>query len=164
MRDRIENILAFTQQLVEIPSQNGIDSEAAIAQAVLDRLQADGFSPQLIGSDDHPSVICRIEKPGATRHLWLESCLDTVPAGTEDNWDHPPLAATAVGERLYGRGVADAKLAIALFCELAGDLHADPDVPVSLFLGFDADEQSGRFTGIRDVMLQAPVEIGRAHV
>ena len=44
MRNRIENILAFTRQLVEIPSQNGIDSEAAIAQAVLDRLQADGFS------------------------------------------------------------------------------------------------------------------------
>ena len=157
MRNRIENILAFTRQLVEIPSQNGIDSEAAIAQAVLDRLQADGFSPQIIGSDDHPSVICRIEKPRATRHLWLESCLDTVPAGTEDNWNHPPLAATVVGERLYGRGVADAKLAIALFCELAGDLHADPDVPVSLFLGFDADEQSGRFTGIRDVMQQSPI-------
>lgn len=156
MNNRIDNILEFTRTLVEIPSQNGIDSESAMADAVAGQLASRGFSPELIGSGDHPSVICHIEKPNAWRTIWLESCLDTVPAGTAENWHYPPLVATTEGDRMYGRGVADAKLAIALFCELSSDLYADPDVPVSLFLGFYADEQSGRFTGIREVISQAP--------
>ena len=39
--------------------------------------------------------------------LVLNGHIDTVSAGDEARWTHPPFAATLVGDRLYGRGAAD---------------------------------------------------------
>jgi len=53
---------------------------------------------------------------------------------------------------MYGRGVADSKVAIAIFCYLAKELAEDKDFHNSIFLGFDANEQSGEYTGIKDII------------
>ncbi len=56
---------------------------------------------------------------------------------------------------MYGRGVADSKVAIALFSYLAKELSEDKNFNASIFLGFDADEQTGNFTGVREVIKHA---------
>jgi acetylornithine deacetylase/succinyl-diaminopimelate desuccinylase-like protein len=61
-----------------------------------------------------------------------------------------------MGDRIYGRGVADSKAAIALFTYLAKALRDSPQFNGSLFLGFDAQEESGNFSGIREILHHAP--------
>jgi len=156
MQQYQKEIVEFTKQLVSTPSQNGIDSEKDVAKLVFQELTDFGFEPQIIGPKDHPSVICEIKKSNSSKTIWLESCLDTVPAGDISKWEYPPFEGKIVGNKMFGRGVADSKIGIAIFCYLAKELVEDKNFRGSLFLGFDADEQSGNFTGIREIMKYAP--------
>lgn len=146
------DILKFTKQLVEIPSQNGIDSEKKMANLVFKKLSSFGFSPKIIGNKKHPSVFCKITKNPKSKTIWLESCLDTVPVGNILKWKYPPLKATIKGSKMYGRGVADSKVGIAIFCYLAKELYGTPSFKGNIILGFDANEQSGEYSGIRDIV------------
>lgn len=156
MQQYQKEIIEFTKQLVSTPSQNGIDSEKGVAKLVFQKLTDFGFEPQIIDPKDHPSVICEIKKSNSSKTIWLESCLDTVPAGDISKWKYPPFEGKIVGNKMFGRGVADSKIGIAIFCYLAKELVEDKNFRGSLFLGFDADEQSGNFTGIREIMKYAP--------
>lgn len=156
MTDDTKQIVEFTQKLVATPSQNFIDSESDVANLVFEKLKGFGFNPEIIGPKEHPSVICDIKKESSTKTIWLESCLDTVPAGDVLKWEYPPFEAKIVGNKMYGRGAADSKVAIALFCYLTKELSEDKNFNASIFLGFDADEQTGNFTGVREVIKHAP--------
>lgn len=157
----IQEITEFIQQLVSIPS---VESEQAIATYTTEKLTNLGFEPHLIGVPEHPSVICHHQAATATKTIWLQSHLDTAPVGDRSQWQHDPFAGTIVGDpcgiceatRIYGRGVADSKAAIALFIHLAKALKDSPQFNGSLFLGFDAQEESGNFSGIREILHHAP--------
>ncbi len=157
MKNIYLNILKFTKQLVETPSQNGIDSEKKIADLVFKKLSSFGFSPKIIENKKHASVFCKITKNLKNKTIWLESCLDTVPVGNVLKWKYPPLKATIKNSKMYGRGVADSKVGIAIFCYLAKELYSDSNFKGNIILGFDANEQSGEYSGIRDIIkIQKP--------
>ena len=156
MNKQAQEIVDFTHQLVATPSQNFIDSESGVADLVFEKLKDFNFKPEIVGPKEHPSVICHIKKKNSSKTIWLESCLDTVPAGDTAKWEYPPFEAKIVGNKMYGRGTADSKVAIALFSYLAKELSEDKNFSASIFLGFDADEQTGNFTGVREVIKQAP--------
>lgn len=151
-----DEIIVFTRQLVATLSQNHINSENGVAKLVFEKLKSFGFEPKIVGPKEHPSVICHIKKENSSKTIWLESCLDTVPSGDIAKWKYPPFEAKIVGNKMYGRGVADSKVAIASFCYLAKDLAEDRNFNSSIFLGFDADEQTGNFTGVREVVKHVP--------
>lgn len=151
MKKLYSNIIEFTKELVETPSQNGINSEKEISKLIFRKLSSFSFSPEIIGKE-HPSVFCGIIQDKDQKTIWLESCLDTVPVGDESKWDYPPLKGTIEDSKIYGRGVADSKIGIALFCYLAKDLYENQNFKGNIILGFDADEQSGRYTGIRNII------------
>ncbi len=146
------DIINFTKQLVKTPSQNGIDSEKKVADLVFRKLKDFGFSPKIIGSKEHPSVFCKISKNPRGKTIWLESCLDTVAIGDLSKWKHPPFEGIIKGSKMYGRGVADSKIGVAIFCYLAKILQDDSNFNGNLILGFDANEQSGEYSGIRDII------------
>lgn len=150
------DIISFTKQLVKTPSQNGIDSEKRIASLVFKKLSQFGFSPKIIGNKKHPSVFCKINKNSNGKTIWLESCLDTAPAGDLSKWKYPPSKAVVKNNKMFGRGTADSKIAIAIFCFLAKELSNNAKFKGNLILGFDADEQSGEFTGIKNILKQKP--------
>jgi len=156
MKKIYSNIIKFTKQLVETPSQNGINSEKKMADLASKKLSQFGFFPEIIGNKKHTSVFCKINKNPKRKTVWLESCLDTVPIGDVLKWRYSPLKATIKGSKIYGRGVADCKLGIAIFSYLAKELYANPEFKGNIILGFDADEQSGNFTGIKDILRQKP--------
>lgn len=68
------------------------------------------------------------------------------------NWKYPPFEGKIVDNKIYGRGASDSKIAIAIFCYLAKELSDDENFKGSIFLGFDANEQSGEYSGIRDII------------
>jgi succinyl-diaminopimelate desuccinylase len=156
MKKLYSDIINFTRQLVETPSQNGIDSEKRIADLVFKKLSQFGFSPKIVGDKKHPSVFCKINKNSNGKTIWLESCLDTVPVGDLLKWKYPPLEATVKNNKMYGRGAADSKIAIAIFCFLAKELSNKAKFKGNSILGFDSDEQSGEFTGIKNILKQKP--------
>jgi len=108
--ENVKKIVKFTQELVRILSQNGIDSEKDMANLIFKRFKKIGFVPKVIGEKEHPSVICFLKKPGAKKTIWLESHLDTVPAGNFKRWKFPPFESKIEGNKMYGRGVADSKI------------------------------------------------------
>lgn len=156
MKKFYSDIVKFTRRLVETPSQNGVDSEKRVADLVFKELSSFGFSPKKIGNKNHPSVFCKIIKNPKRKAVWFESCLDTVLIGDLTKWRYPPLRATISDSKMYGRGVADSKIGIAIFCYLAKELYNNPEFKGNIILGFDADEQGGEFMGIRDVLKQKP--------
>ncbi|MFH1631434.1 MAG: M20 family metallopeptidase [bacterium] len=156
MSDITDDIIKFTQKLVQTPSQNGIETEQAVAELVYEKLTSFGFQPEYLPPDSRPSVMCHIKKSGAKKTVWFEACLDTMPVGDVSLWDYPPFDARIIDGKMFGRGTADAKIAIAIFCFLAKDLGSDPDFNANLFLSFSADEQSGYFTGLHEIIERSP--------
>lgn len=156
MQKIYSDIINFTKQLVETPSQNGIDSEKKVADLVFKKLASFGFPPKIIGDKEHPSVFCKIIKNQKGKTIWLQSCLDTVPVGDITKWKYPPFKATIKGSKIYGRGTADSKIGIAIFSYLAKELYNNPQFKGNIILGFDANEQSGEFTGIKNILKKKP--------
>jgi len=154
--ENVKKIVKFTRGLVKIPSQNGINSEGRVTKFIFNRLKDFGFYPKIIGPKNHPSVICFLKKPGAKKTIWLESHLDTVSVGDLSKWKFPPFAGVIKGNKMYGRGVADSKIGIALFSYLAKDLFKNSEFKGNIFLSFSADEESGNFTGIKEILKIAP--------
>jgi acetylornithine deacetylase/succinyl-diaminopimelate desuccinylase family protein len=152
----MNEILNFLQKLVQIPSQNGIDPERKIANFVYRKLKVFKFSPKILGPPDHPSVICFLKKANAKKTIWLESHLDTVPAGNLKKWKFQPFKGEIKGNKIYGRGAADSKIGIAIFSYLARSLFYDPQFKGNIFLSFSSDEESGNFTGIKKILKIAP--------
>ncbi len=152
----IAGLIEFLQELVATPSQNGVDTEQAAAELIARKLTEFGFEPQLLGDPTRPSVLCDFA-PRQPDHktLWLEAPLDTVVAGERESWQHEPFAAAIVEGKMYGRGSADCKAAIAIFVYVAAALRQTGLKPGgNLVLGFDADEQGGAFTGIKTLLEQ----------
>lgn len=147
-----QQIINFVQKLVQTPSQNGINPEKNVARLVKEKLKQFEFDYDVIGNTQRPSIVAKIGNPNGKR-IWFEVMLDTVTAGDESKWDYPPFSAQIVNGKMYGRGTADSKVAIAVYLYLAKALKDNGFLKNNqLILGFDSDEQSGNFTGIREIL------------
>lgn len=73
---------------------------------------------------------------------------DTAPAG--DGWTVPPFTLTANGDRLYGRGAADMKGAIAAVLDALFRLKTrGARLAFRPVLAFCTDEEGGKYPGVR---------------
>ncbi len=71
--------------------------------------------------------------------------VDVVPPGDLDKWQTPPFTPTVVGDRLYGRGTADMKTAIAAFTVAVEEFlseGSDPAHTIALLLTSDEEGPS----------------------
>lgn len=143
-----KEIISFIQRLVQTPSQNGVDPEIKIAKIVAQKLTDFGLKPEFIGDSKRPSILFRVGS--GKKSLLLDAPLDTVPAGDPNRWKYPPFSGKIINGKLYGRGSADCKSAIAIFCFIAAALKED--FKGNLILTFDSNEQSGEFTGIKEIL------------
>lgn len=106
--------------LVKINSVNG--NELAVANYLHDLFARYGITATVWPFDGQRANLTAeigVGEPilGITGHM------DTVALGDEDRWDYPPLAATIVGDRLYGRGAADMKSGLAAQVIALIELH-----------------------------------------
>jgi succinyl-diaminopimelate desuccinylase len=135
------------------------DGYATLADALETMLAPLGFAfrrvsvPKVLwhagsGSGDGERVNLIAERQSAAEPCSLYYHTDTVPPGA--GWTRPPLALTREGNKLFGRGTADMKGAIA--ATLAALRVADRQGVTFRFaptLLFCTDEESGLYPGAR---------------
>ncbi|HET7034247.1 MAG TPA: M20/M25/M40 family metallo-hydrolase [Thermomicrobiaceae bacterium] len=139
-RDQLVNTLA---ELVRIPSINpdlvpGASGERAVAEYIANRLgQTPGISVEMHeAAPGRPNVVAAAGN-GRGRPLLLNGHTDTV--GVEGMAE--PFSGRLVGDRLYGRGAADMKDALAAMIVLLETVARQGDFPGRLVCTFVADEE-----------------------
>ncbi|MFW6184355.1 MAG: YgeY family selenium metabolism-linked hydrolase [Chloroflexota bacterium] len=109
MSIRNEQLVHFLNSLVSQRSLSG--EEGAIVELVGDEMRRLGFDEVRV--DKYGSLTGAMvgEEPGPT--LLLDAHVDTVGVAPGVDWEHEPFAGTVEDGRIYGRGTADMKGALA---------------------------------------------------
>lgn len=111
-RERAGELLACTQALVQIPSVNGRENEAAVAQAIAREAERLGLASEMVAAEPaRPNVLVRWGHGPAG--FALIGHMDTVAEGDPAAWRFPPFSGAVHDGRLYGRGAADNKAGLA---------------------------------------------------
>ena len=150
-----DSMIELLGELVSHPSQGGIDSPQPLLNVISNWLDGQGIAHHwLRGDNGDPLGIwgeIKGQRNGPT--YLLNACADTAPFGERATWRHPPDRPTIEDGWMYGRGSADSKAGIAVFCHILADLAQDRE-PFAGSLGFvfDAEEHTGAFSGIYSYM------------
>jgi acetylornithine deacetylase/succinyl-diaminopimelate desuccinylase-like protein len=114
---REAQMVGLCQRMIQTRSVNGVDPERTLAELIARETEALGLAAELHAMEpERPNVIVSTGGEGETGLLLLGH-LDTVPAGEEGAWSHPPFAGEIASGRIYGRGAVDTKggMTAALF-------------------------------------------------
>ncbi|WP_224268553.1 M20 family metallopeptidase [Haloprofundus salinisoli] len=140
-------VVELTRTLVECPSPNPPGSEAAVVDALVERLRESPVDWVLEREElepGRPNLVARAGDPERGR-LLLTGHTDVVPANAGD-WTGHPYELRRDGDRLVGRGVADMKGALAakvVAAEAFLTTRGESDEPGEVVLGFAVDEERG---------------------
>lgn len=138
------------QALVAIDSHDGCGDFVPIVRAVHDWLTRHQVDAHVLHANGRPVAVC-----GEVAGLHdgpcyvLNATLDTAPLGDPESWRHAPLSAAIEDGWLYGRGSADSKAGVAVFCQVAAELVRQRPRRGTLAFVFDVDEHSGAFGGVQ---------------
>jgi succinyl-diaminopimelate desuccinylase len=103
-----ENLIGFTQRLIQTPSMPGKEGEVAeLLQRQMERLGYDE-----VWRDEAGNIIGRIGG-GSGPSLMLNGHMDHVDAGEAVHWRHPPFGGEIHGGCLWGRASVDMKGALS---------------------------------------------------
>lgn len=143
-------IVELAQQLIRRPSRGGIDDYAPVLGVLENWLTARDLPQRRLYDDQGALVGLLVEVSGGRPGPWwaLDACVDTAPFGDEGAWSFPPDCGDVVDGWLRGRGAADSKLAAAMFCVIAAELHGRAFTG-GLAVLLDVDEHTGGFGGAR---------------
>ncbi|MBF5001833.1 M20 family metallopeptidase [Nocardia sp. BSTN01] len=148
--DDQDSVLALARELIAIPSRGGVDPGQPILDHTAAWLTGHGLPVRILRDPLGAPVGIASEihghRPG--KRWVLDACLDTAVFGDEHAWTHPPTDPVIRDGWLWGRGSADSKTAVSIFCHLAARLHRDREnITGSLTLLLDLDEHTGGFAG-----------------
>jgi acetylornithine deacetylase/succinyl-diaminopimelate desuccinylase-like protein len=149
---RRDDVAAFLQALVRIPSVNGRESESAVAERIAVEANRLGFDAELVAADPaRPNIL--VECGSGGDGFAFIGHMDTVAEGDPAAWAHSPFGGEIDAGRLYGRGSADNKagIACALYAMalLRGEkLIAPGEVCLTLAAVVDVNQASSPLRGI----------------
>ena len=163
--DARDEIVELTQALVRIATVNtGVmptGNELPAIELLRDKLAADGIVGEVLESaPNRANLVARLQGSGRTKSLMLMGHVDVVPVEDEGQWTYPPFSAEIADGRIWGRGAADMKGAVAastmamILLKRAGvSLRGD------LVLAAGADEETGGAYGFDWLAKQYPEAI-----
>lgn len=155
--------VALSQALIRCPSVT--PAEGGTLDVLTEALEPLGFTcHRLTFSDaDTPDVENLYARLGDTApNLCFAGHVDVVPVGSVAEWTVDPFGGEIKEDRLYGRGAADMKSAVAAFAAAASaylDKHGPPAGSISLLI--TGDEEGPAVNGTRK-MLEWAAENGEA--
>lgn len=144
---------ALAQALIRCPSVTPADAGAlGVLEAALTPL---GFTCHRLrfeeaGTDPVDNLYARLGDAGP--NLCFAGHTDVVPPGERKGWTVDPFAGTIQDGRLYGRGAADMKGAIAAFVAAVARRTAAGPVKGSISLLITGDEEGVAVNGTRKVL------------
>jgi succinyl-diaminopimelate desuccinylase len=151
--------IALAQALIRCPSVTPADAGAL--DALTRALQPVGFACRRMpfeapGTVRIDNLFAKLAGKRPGKHFSFAGHSDVVPVGRRESWSVDPFAAETIDGRLYGRGAADMKGAIAAFAAAAARFVARTggDFPGAISLLITGDEEGPSLNGTKP-MLQA---------
>ncbi|HLF58372.1 MAG TPA: succinyl-diaminopimelate desuccinylase [Alphaproteobacteria bacterium] len=147
--------LDLARALIRCPSVTPHDAGAL---DVLEKaLESIGFEcHRLIFSDANTPEVANLyaRRGSGAPNFCFAGHTDVVPAGSRDSWTVDPFGGDVIGGKLFGRGAADMKGAIACFVAAAARYLAahDRDMPGSVSLLITGDEEGPATNGTAKVL------------
>ena len=144
----------FAAQLIRCPSVT--PAEAGALDLLQSQLQALGFSCTRLpfeeaGTDPVDNLYARLGDQGP--HICFAGHTDVVPVGAEADWQIDPFAGEIRDQKLWGRGAADMKGAIAAFVAAAAHFVENRDgFDGSISFLITGDEEGPSINGTRKML------------
>ncbi|MFK5633854.1 MULTISPECIES: dipeptidase [unclassified Ornithinimicrobium] len=145
VHDVMPGVISDLESLTRIPSvslssfdQRHVEDSAA---TVADLLRGEGLEVEVVREGGRPAVIGHLPAPHGAPTVLLYAHHDVQPPGDEADWDTPVFEPTLVGERLYGRGVADDKAGVMAHVAALRAHGGRPPVGVTVFV--EGEEEVG---------------------
>lgn len=141
--------LELASALINLPSVTPDD--AGCQTLLAERLEKLGFKTEWLPFGDVSNVIyTHGEQSGDDAgSLWFLGHTDVVPTGPESDWTSPPFEAQVRDGKLYGRGAADMKGAVAAMVTAAEDfVSANPDHKGQIGILLTSDEEGPASDGV----------------
>lgn len=140
--------LDLASTLIDLPSLTPDD--AGCQKLLADRLQPLGFEVEWLPFAEVSNVLFTHGQTGPS--LWFLGHTDVVPAGPMEDWTSPPFKAEVRDGRLFGRGAADMKGAVAAMVVAAESYVADnPRHDGQIGILLTSDEEGVAVNGITRV-------------
>ena len=132
-------LMAMIERLIAFPTVSR-DSNLGLIEWTRDHLAAMGVKSRLTyDSTKKKANLFATVGEGSRPGLVLSGHTDVVPVDGQA-WDTDPFKATVLGDKLFGRGVADMKSYIASALVMAPKfLAANADAPLHLALSYDEE-------------------------
>ncbi len=108
-KDRQEELIRFTQELVRCPGSSGDEAEAAAA--VARQMKKLGYDQ--VEVDRWGNVIGTIHGAKSGPTIVFDGHMDVVPVGRPELWEHEPYGGEISCGKIWGRGTADMKGGLA---------------------------------------------------
>lgn len=165
----VDSIVRLIQELVRQPSRAGVDSYDLIFSALSEWLSKHHVEHEKLADQNRNtvglagSVTGQLDGPA----YLLNATVDTAPFGNAEKWSRAPTSAQIRDGWLFGRGSADSKAGVAIFCHvIAAVAEERAALHGALPFLFDADEHTGAFTGIKQYlkMVMPPGKIAGAMI
>lgn len=153
----LNKVIADTQSLIRIDSQNPGIQEANCTNWVSQRLAEIGLTPESFNVDgNRRNLIANIPGEGIAPRLVLLGHLDTVPIGS--GWNYPALDGVIVDEKIYGRGACDMKGGVAvaiglLESLLSSGIKPSGDIVFVATVDEEAPDMAGAQALVRDNLI-----------
>jgi acetylornithine deacetylase/succinyl-diaminopimelate desuccinylase family protein len=147
-----DEIIAFMQQLIQIPSVTG--DEAEIGAIMVKECSKDGLAVDIVEpKKGRVNVVANYTGTGEGPRMMMYSHYDVVPAGDLDSWRYPPFGGEIHDGWLYGRGAQDNKIAT---CGLTMAYRSLKDLGIKLrgdiVFTHVGDEEVGGLYGFQEVL------------
>jgi len=146
--DLRHNPVALAAALIRRPSVTPMDAGALdVLQAALEKI---GFLCTRLPFEDIDNLYAEIG--AGSPHLCFAGHTDVVPPGDETDWATPPFEASITDGKLWGRGAADMKGAIAAFAAAAARAIDGGKVKGKLSFLITGDEEGAAKNGTRKML------------
>ena len=137
IRDRV---IELARELVRTPSLSG--QEDRVAEVLARAMRTMGYDE--VSVDEMGNVVGVVHGLSGSRRggVLFDGHLDTVGVAEPQAWKHPPFDGAIDGGRLYGRGAADMKGAIAAMTVAVGAVAAGERPAVDLVVSGTVSEET----------------------
>jgi succinyl-diaminopimelate desuccinylase len=139
----MDEVIALTRQLIKIPSENPPGEEEAVSEFIAEKLKSIGLTVRFHEyKPNRPNVVGLLQGGKGKPILMFNGHTDTVPTGDKSLWTTDPFSADIRDGKIYGRGAADMKGALAAMISAAqAVVESSVKLKGTLIFSFVADEE-----------------------